>query len=256
MRAWRKRRHELVLDSLPLSGAAVPGRHRHRLRHVSASGVLHRFRRPHYQPHRRPWRADAGGDRHGDPATARSRPEDAAFRGAAGRGIRLRAAVAQPGTGRDPRRRHVGVGFPRAAAGGGRESGLRRRAADHASVVAHAGTVLGAGSQIHQRRGVAAFGLAQRLVPAPGRRDPAIGDPCPARHRPGRASGRHHGAALRRHGSFRRPRRRQIGGSRCRDLGAARRLGERPRGHAGASRRLQAADHADAVADSGKLRAA
>jgi len=83
-RASRKRRHELVVDALPLSRAPVPGRHRHRLRRVPAAGVLDRHRRPD-QPHRRTWRVDPGRGRHGDPAIAQSGPEDAALRGAAGR---------------------------------------------------------------------------------------------------------------------------------------------------------------------------
>ncbi len=64
-----------------------------------------------HQPHRQPQCEHAGGDRHGAAAASRPRPEDDALRGPARRGVFLRAAVAQPGTGRGARRRHVGLGL-------------------------------------------------------------------------------------------------------------------------------------------------
>ena len=104
------------------------------------TGVAHRFRRHPLpglfdlagrsaQPYRGQTRARQCRVRHEPSEAARSGPDPAALRRAAGRGVQLRAAVAQPGIAVDPGCRRLGLEPAGASPDGGRAAGhlLRRR---------------------------------------------------------------------------------------------------------------------------------
>ena len=93
-------------------------------------------------------------------------PEDAAFRHPARRRLHLRAPVAFARAGGDAGGRHIGLGFPAAAAHRGGVHRRLRRDPVHAGLGAHVLRICRAGGALCQRRGKPAFRLHERAVAA------------------------------------------------------------------------------------------